>query len=456
MKELEKRGVATVALVADTFVDDHKRSAESMGIPGLPYARMPHPFVNQEPELIRGMVEVGLDAVTVALTTAPRSDLSTSTLELLTDPWLSFEGPDLLAALDAMNQRFLELRYSDGLPLMPATRQRLEWMLSGTSRDRDEILGLLEPGDGVATIEKVAINALMAGCQPRHLPIVIAAIECLIDPQMGLRRKAISTAPSAPMVIVNGEARLRAGLNHGPCMLGPGSPSVSNIAIGRAVRLSMMNVGHTYPGISEMDTIGSPNKFSLCVAENEEHSPWTPYHVERGSEPNSSSVTVSFLYGLSDLQDFKSTEPETAIRKFATGAQYMGVNSTGHWLTGRREDPRFGVQEQEHHFILMAPEHTKIFTRAGWDKARIREALFKKSRLPFGFLSGRLEQSAIRIGHPELDWLFDSPDALVPVLESPDCFDIVVAGSPGSNRSAFGWGMGGPVTKPVAVDDIGA
>jgi hypothetical protein len=132
----------------------------------------------------------------------------------------------------------------------------------------------------------------------------------------------------------------------------------------------------------------------------------------------------------------------------------MGVNSTGHWLTGRREDPRYGNVEQEKHFILMAPEHTKIFTRAGWGKAEISAALFRAARLPFGFLASRLERGAINAGHPELGWLWDSPDSLVPVMEDPGCYNVVVAGSPGSNRSGFAWGMGGPVTKKIPPEDL--
>lgn len=454
MKELEARGVATVSLVADHFIADFRRSAETLGIPALPLAPMPFPFVNQPQSFIHEMIDGGIDGIVDGLTRTPAGQNGKPAITILDEPWLTFEGADMLEALDRMNSSFLEWQYGDGLPIRPATREQVERMLGGTSRRRDEVLGLLEPGDGVATIEKVAISAVMAGCSPRHLPVVLAAVECLIDHQMGLKRKVISTAPSAPMIVVNGPARLRAGLNLGPCQLGPGSPSHANVVIGRAVRLCMMNIGHTFPGISEMDTIGSPNKLSMCIAENEEHSPWPGYHVDQGLDADESAVTVQFLYGFSDLQDFKSTEPGIAVRKFATGSKYMGVNSAGHWLTGRREDPRYGTVEQEHHVLLIAPEHTKIFSRAGWTKTDIAAALHREARLPFGLLSQRLESGAIRAGHPELSWLWDSPDALVPILEDPGCYDVVVAGSPGSNRSAYAWGMGGPVTKRIPRSDV--
>jgi hypothetical protein len=237
-------------------------------------------------------------------------------------------------------------------------------------------------------------------------------------------------------------------------MLGPGAPSRSNTVIGRALRLCMMNIGHTYPAVSDMDTIGSPNKYSMCLAENEERSPWQPYHTLHGLTEAQSSVTVGFVYGLVDTTDYHSLDPESAIRKIATAAKYLSVTSTGYWLVGHRSNPQYGNQEKEHHYLFLAPQHARVFQNAGWRQKDISEALFKEARLPFGFVNKRLEESAIRTAHPELDWLWDSPDALIPVLEDPECFDVIVAGSFGSNRSSFSWGMGGPLTKPILEADL--
>ena len=454
MKELEKRGVATVALVSDDFIDDHRRTAESFGIPGLPYARLAAPLVSQTPDQVRDLIDGAIEEVLEALTTAPGTGGESSAVRLRTDASFTFEGADWLEALQEMNERMLEWQYSDGLPLVPATRALVDKMLAGTTRAPDDVVGLLEPGLGAATVEKIAVNAVMAGCQPAHLPIVLTAIECMSDPEMDLREKAISTGPAAPMIMVNGPARQLAGLNTGICMLGPGAPSRANTAIGRAVRLCMMNIGHTYPAISDMDTIGSPNKYSMCLAENEERSPWSPYHVQRGIDTGRSSVTVGFVYGLVDVTDYHSLDPEIAIKKFATAAKYLCVTSTGYWLVGHRSNPQYGNQEQEHHYLLLAPQHARVFADAGWTQADISAALFREARLPFGFANKRLEESAIRTAHPELDWLWDSPDALIPVLEDPGCFDVIVAGSPGSNRSSFAWGMGGPLTKAIRDEDV--
>ncbi|MDE3100616.1 MAG: hypothetical protein KGJ98_00110 [Chloroflexota bacterium] len=440
--------------MADDFIHDHQRSAETAGIATLPYARISDPLVSQGPERVWSIVDGAIDDVVAALTKAPTRNGGAHGIELRTDPWFTFRGRDQLEAFKAMNATLLEWQYSDGLPLIPATKAEVERMLAGTTRDRDEVIGVLEPGGGIATVEKIAVNAVMAGCEPRHLPILIAAVECLADHNMDLREKAISTGPAAPFIMVNGPARKLAGLNTGICMLGPGAPSHSNTVIGRALRLCMMNIGHTYPAISDMDTIGSPNKYSMCLAENEENSPWQPYHVLHGLPPGSSAVTVGFVYGLSDLTDYHSTDPETAIRKFATLTKHMGNTSTGFWLAGNRSDPRYGNREQEHHYVFLAPQHARVFAQSGWKQKDISAGLYREGRIPFGFLSSRLEHSAIRSAHPELAWLWDSPDTLVPVLESAECFDVIVAGSPGSNRSSFSWGQGGPVTKHVREEDL--
>src|SRR6266508_6604363 len=180
-----------------------------------------------------------------------------------------------------MNRDFLQRGWSDGFPLVAPTQAALEAMLRGTRRGAGDVIATLEPGFGLATVEKLAANAVMAGCRSAHLPLLIAAVRCLAEPKMYLRNKAMSTGPHAPLVLVNGPRGREAGLTSGMCALGPGAPSASNTVLGRALRLVMMNVGHTYVGVSDMDTIGSPLKYSLCCAENKAESPWEPYHVTR-------------------------------------------------------------------------------------------------------------------------------------------------------------------------------
>src|SRR5205809_460952 len=164
-----------------------------------------------------------------------------------------------------------------------------------------DVIAAREPGCGAAPGAEPAGDAAGAGCGPEHLPLLIAAVRCLAEPKMYIRNKAMSTGPHAPLVLVNGPKGRVAGLNSGMCALGPGAPSASNTVLGRAVRLTMMNVGHTYVGVSDMDTIGSPLKYSLCCAENEAESPWEPYHVSRGFARGASSATVHYVWGRREL-----------------------------------------------------------------------------------------------------------------------------------------------------------
>src|SRR5574341_1302616 len=288
-------------------------------------------------------------------------------------------------------------------------------MLRGTKRAPSEVIATLEPGFGLATVEKLAINAVMAGCQPGHLPFLIAAVRCLAEPKMYLRNKAMSTGPHAPLVLVNGPKGRAAGLNSGICALGPGAPSASNTVLGRAVRLAMMNVGHTYVGVSDMDTVGSPLKYSLCCAENERESPWEPYHVSRGFDREASAVTVHFVYGMCELHDFKSTTPEALVEVFATAANNVAQVGTGLWLTGRRADPRYKTEEKEHNTLFICPEHAQVFARDRWGRREIQEALYRLARLPFRTMMLNKEAKAMAVAHPELGWLGDHPELPVPV-----------------------------------------
>jgi len=446
MVELERRGIPTVIFTATAFVHDARRSAQSFGLAGLPLAVVPTPLTNQRPEDIHRMAEAAFDEIVAGLTRPVEAFTGGDRPPI--DERLVYEGADLLVAWDRMNRDFLARGWSDGFPLVAPTDRAVDAMLAGTARDRGEIIATLEPGFGIATVEKLAISAVMAGCGPEHLPLLIAAVRCLAEPRMYLRNKAMSTGPHAPLVLVNGPKGRLANLNSGMCALGPGGPSASNSVLGRAVRLTMMNVGHTYVGVSDMDTIGSPLKYSLCCAENEAASPWEPYHVTRGYAREASTVTVHFVYGICELHDFKSTTPEHLAEVFATAATNVAQVGTGLWLVGRRADPRYKTEEKEHNTLLICPEHAQIFAREGWGRARIQDALYKAARVPFRTLTLNKEPKAMAAAHPELGWLADHPDLPVPVVESPDCFDIAVVGG-AAGRGAYFYGAGEPVTVPV-------
>jgi hypothetical protein len=446
MIELERRGITTVIFTAQHFVHDAHGTAATLGLPGLPLAVVPLPFTNQTPEAVHRMVDAALEQVLRGLTTPVAEPAPVERKPAETR--LAYEGEDALAAWEAMNRDFLSRGWSDGFPLVAPTERAVAAMLGGTRRAPGDQVAVLEPGFGIATVEKLAVNAVMAGCAPEHLPLLIAAVRCLAEPKMYIRNKAMSTGPHAPLVLVNGPQGRRAGLNAGMCALGPGAPSAANTVLGRAVRLVMMNVGHTYVGVSDMDTIGSPLKYSLCCAENERESPWEPYHVARGFPAEASTVTVHFVYGMCELHDFQSTTPEALIEVFATAATNVAQVGTGLWLIGRRADPRYKTEEKEHNTLFICPEHAHVFAKAGWGRRQIQEALYRAARLPFRTLMLTKEPKAMAVSHPELGWLREHPALPLPVVEDPACYDIAVVGG-AAGRGAYFYGGGEPVTMSV-------
>ena len=167
---------------------------------------------------------------------------------------------------------------TDGLPVVPPTRERVARMLSGTSRDRTDLVGEVAPNYGRATVEKIAVNAVMAGCRPEYLSVVLAAVEAACDPAFNLHGMSTSTHFSAPLILVNGPIRPRIGLNCSFGVFGPGFRA--NATIGRALRLVMINIGGVRPGETSMSTFGHPGRYTYCIGEHEEETPWTPYHVD--------------------------------------------------------------------------------------------------------------------------------------------------------------------------------
>ena len=169
MVELEKTGIPTVSWVAQGFIKDALGSARAFGVATLSIADMPHTFTNQSPEIIKDMVGASIDQIIQGLTEPPEAmHLADEGFTTISDPVLTFEAVDLLETMETMNRRFLEWRWSDGFPLVPPTLDRVERMLEGTSRAPQDVIATLEPGFGVATVEKIAVNAVMAGCRPEH------------------------------------------------------------------------------------------------------------------------------------------------------------------------------------------------------------------------------------------------------------------------------------------------
>ena len=202
---------------------------------------------------------------------------------------------ELPADIAAFSQECIRRGWSDGLPLIPPTAERVGELLAAVERDPLEIIGVLAPRQGEATVQAIAVNATMAGCRAQQFPVVLAAVEAIAQPPFNLDGINATTHPCAVFVLVSGPAARAAGVHGGAGCFGPTFPA--NATIGRAVRLAQLNIAGATPGRGDRATQGTPAKFAFCAAEREDASPWRPFQTTRGLGPEQSAVSVWALRG---------------------------------------------------------------------------------------------------------------------------------------------------------------
>jgi thiol-disulfide isomerase/thioredoxin len=272
------------------------------------------------------------------------------------------EFAELEDEFDAMYDR----GWSDGLPLVPPTEARVARMLGGTDRGPDEVVAVVPPDLVDCTVEKVAVNAVMAGCLPEHLPVVLSALEAACTREFNMHGLLATTFFSGPILVVNGPIRHRIRMNSGVNALGQGNRA--NSTIGRALQLVVRNVGGGLPGGVDRATLGSPGKLGFCFAEDEEGSPFTPLSVARGLEVGVDAVTLFAGHGPTAIIDQKSRDPESLTRSFAAV-----LRANAH--------PKLPLKIDA--VLVVSPEHGRIYREAGWGReelmARLDELLLLDS-----------------------------------------------------------------------------
>jgi hypothetical protein len=327
-----------------------------------------------------------------------------------------------------------ERRWGDGLPIVAPTEARVHAMLAAHDADPDTVLGILPPRDGVATLRAVAANAVMAGCPDEVLPVVAAAVRALVQPEVNLRGVQATTHPVAALVIVHGEAAKNLGFNAGIGCFGPGTRA--NAAVGRAVRFVLMHIGGARPGDGDASTQGQPAKYTYCIAENQEESPWPRFDESRGVAAPS-AVTVFCGEGPHNFHDMESEEPVRILTKAASVMATLGSNNA--------------CISQGEFFVVLGPEHAATISSHGWSREDVQSFLFEQARLPRRVLRGAFDTVA---WHESLLAIEDD-EALLPMTEDVENIRVVVAGGPGKHSCVIpSWGMTRSVTMPLA--EVGA
>lgn len=351
---------------------------------------------------------------------------------------LKSEGASIEAADDfeAINELYRERGWSDGLPIVPPTAERVERMLAYCDRAWDEPVAAIPPRYGAATPLRLAANAVMAGCRPEYFPLIVLAVEAMCEEPFNLYGIQATTHLCAPLIIVNGPVAKELGINSGHNAFGPGTQS--NAAIGRAIRLVLLNIGGAIPGSGDMSTFGSPAKYSYCIAENEAASPWEPLHVERGFPAAASTVTVVGAECPHNINDHESLTAEGILTTIAGTVAITGTNDVFY-----KAEP----------LVVMSPEHAATVAGGGYSKADAKRFLYEHARLPLGRFSKENIERRLRIKFPER-FANAGMDALVPMVQDPDDFMIVVLGGAGKH-SAFipTFGATHAVTRALKLRD---
>jgi hypothetical protein len=315
--------------------------------------------------------------------------------------------------LDAINRHYRAQRWSDGLPVVPPTVERVERMLAHAQRPRDEVIARLAPTFGAATVELIAINAVLAGCEPPLMPVLIAAIDAMAAPEFNLQAIQTTTNPVAVWLVLNGPIVQALEFNAGGNCLGEGNGS--NATLGRAVRLLMRNVGGALPGDMDASTQGQPGRYSFCCAENEARSPWAPFHVERGFAASESTVTVVAAEGSINMNTH-TKDADDLLRAIAGTMLHSPSNEYHH-----------GGEP----WLVLGPEHADVLQRGGYTRAAVQAKLWDLARMPASQLTARDYERTRNIRRAELGEI--GPDTRLPIAPKPSDICIIVAGGTGTH-----------------------
>jgi hypothetical protein len=379
----------------------------AQGVSALPLLVVEHPLGGERREAIARRAQQAfeqLHALIAGSGTTPSAG-ERATAPQVAEPESVDIADDPIAILEA----FTERSWGDGLPVVAPTAQRVAAMLG--RRDGTKSLGIMPPLWRQVTLEKLAVNAVMAGCEPRAFPIVVAAVEAMLDRAFNLYGVQATTHPVAPLLIVNGPYGRQAGLHAGSGCFGPGFRA--NATIGRAIRLILLNVGGAWPGRYDMATQGSPAKFSYCIAENEAASPWGPL-------ADGDTVTVYGGEPPHNVNDHVSTTASGILTTVCDTAVSLGSN-VGWYFS------------QSQLLVVLGPEHARTIADDGFTRADVQRFVYEHARLRLG----RLKLAGMWGMHDWPAWMnaVTDPDALMPQVPSPDDVFVAVAGGSGKHSA---------------------
>ena len=321
------------------------------------------------------------------------------------------------------------------MPVVPATESLVRRMLSGYGEDPSLSLGVIQPRNAQVTLEKVAINAVMAGCRPEYFPVVVAAVKAVLQEEFNVAGVSATTGGAAPVIIVNGPLAKQLDINGDAGCFGPGYRA--NASIGRALRLVIRNLGGLILGEMDKATLSTPGRYSFCFAENEDRSPWEPRHIELGFDPSASILTV---LGTRSVYEVMETTVPTGIEVLQTIVDTMKAAGVSNYY-------QIGTGTQI--ALVVCPEHAADMSASGLSKTDVRQYIYQNARMPMH----RLKDVAHYGNRNWPSWVDETnPNTLVPIVREADDIVIVVAGGDGRHSAWLsGWGVTRVVTQEIEL-----
>jgi hypothetical protein len=338
------------------------------------------------------------------------------------------------AAIEALYARGV----TDGLPVVPPSPERVDAFVKAAGRDGADVVGLVPPNYGAATVEKVAINAVMAGCRPDYMPVVVAAVEAVCDDAFDLHGVSATTSSPAPLLVLNGPVRRRLDVNCGAGVFGPGWRA--NATIGRALRLVCTNVGGATPGVVSMSTLAHPGRYTYCIGEHEEASPWPSLAAEHGFAPDESTVAALAADAPLSVYDHASRTAADLLGTIAASLAVVSHHKMTHWGDT---------------LLVLSPEHARTVAADGWSKSDVRGFLWERLQRPVRELlpgrdggEGLPEHVLRRFADPARE------ETRIAKFRAPENIRIVVAGGPAGRFSAIVPGWTFPKSSRLVVKRI--
>ena len=418
----EERGVPAVVLINEGFIEDARSAASSRAMPGIRFVPITVPPESTVMEVIeKGTLEAIEAIIKAAIMPLTEEERSPRPKQLEQNDRIIFRG-----TLDEVNRFYYQRGWTDGFPIIPPTEEKVAEMLTGTELPADTLLGKLLPRMGKATVEKIAINAVMAGALPTYMPVLIAGTRLLLNSESGFQgfcTFGVSTGSWSPFWLINGPVRKDINLNCSSGTLSPGN--IANATIGRAMGLIIKNIGGIRKGIEDMGVMGNPGKYTMVMGENEEESPWEPLHTEYGFTRDESSIMLTFPQ--SYIQHFPPANDDSGILHSVTDNIVPGMVYS----------------------IIFPPLHAKTLAHDGWTKKEIREFICEYARVPAARQRRSIGQSNPKLWKGKID---AREGDTVPIIQDPRVIRIVVAGGPGSFIAhAIG---GGPTPGKAEIQKI--